>query len=294
MLNVGMWLIVIDVSACLHNETAGWWPSFTWQVFDVLTNPALVLPILFSLILLPWLVRRIPWKQQISGSGVVLLLLYSLVCSQLGITLGNQILLSILPNDSGKIADAIVVLGRGPELRNERTQVAVDLWQARRAPLIFASGFGDATPIVESLAQRGLPQQAIDGEPCSRTTEENAQFTAALLQPQGIRRILLVTDPPHILRSFLTFRSFGFEVIPHPNPLPPQINPRKTAFLLVREYFGLVSYGMLGRFSPREAPPVNFAESVSANHRLVNSTDHTANLAPALTHAASLSSESVD
>lgn len=258
------WMAMLDSALC-SQDTAKRWATFTWQVFNGLTNPALVLPLLFALIFLPWLIRPIQPKRAISGVGVVLLLLYGLICSQPGMMLGNRVLASFLPQDSGQAADAIVVLGRGPELRPQRTQVAAALWQIRRAPLVFASGWGDAEPIAELLSAEGLPQPAIDGEPCSRTTEENAQFTAALLQPQGVHRILLVTDPPHMLRSFLTFQSLGFEVIPHPNPLPPELDPRREAFLIVREYLGLLSYGILGRFSPREAPPAEAVAQASLN-----------------------------
>jgi uncharacterized SAM-binding protein YcdF (DUF218 family) len=149
-----------------------------------------------------------------------------------------------------------VVLGRGSELQQDRVQVAAQLWQSQRAPLIFVSGTYDAPLMAGSLAKLGVTPSAIDGEPCSRTTEQNAQFTAALLQPRGIHKIVLVTDPPHMLRSVLTFRSFGFEVIAHPNPFPPNYQVRKQAFLIVREYAGLVSYRLLGRFAPRPVPPV--------------------------------------
>ena len=247
---------MLDSAICRATTASGQWATFTWTLFEVLVNPALILPLLLTLILLPWFLRTIPHKRQISSIGLLLLLLYGLTCSTVGVQMGNRILVSLLPTDPGLPADAIVVLGRGPDLRPERTEVAAQLWRAKRAPIVFASGWGDAEPIADLLIQTGVAPEAISGEPCSRTTEENAQFTAALLKPQAVQRILLVTDPPHMLRSWLTFRSFGFDVIPHPNPLPPQFNKSKAAFLLVREYVGLASYGVLGRFSPREAPPV--------------------------------------
>lgn len=244
---------MIEPARC-EPGTVKHWTGFTWWLFSGLTKPALVLPILVSLILLPWFVRSLR-RYRIRSMGVGLLLLYGLVSAPIGMKLGNQLLMSFLPQDAGQPVDAIVVLGRGQALRPERTQVAAELWQAERAPLVFTSGWGDAKPIARGLIKRGVPEQAIDGEPCSRTTEQNAQFTAALLQPRGVQQILLVTDPPHMLRSYLTFRSLGFRVIPHPNPLPPELNTRRESFLIVREYLGLVSYGLLGRFFPREAPP---------------------------------------
>jgi uncharacterized SAM-binding protein YcdF (DUF218 family) len=129
--------------------------------------------------------------------------------------------------------------------------VAAQLWKANRAPLLFASGQGDAEEIAQLLEQQGIPSAAIDGEPCSRTTEENARFTATQLRPRHIQRIILVTDPPHMLRSLLTFQSLGFETIPHPNPLPAALSIEKRGLLVFREYFGLLSYELKGRFSAR-------------------------------------------
>ena len=245
---------MIDPSLC-PMDAAGRWAFFSWQVFNVLVSPHLVLPVIFAVIVLPWLLPPLRYKRVISGFGGLLLLMYFLIGSPIGITAGSQILTSFLPDDSEVKTDAIVVLGRGPELRQERVKIASQLWRDNRAPLLFASGWGDAVEIVDSLKQAGIPQQAIDGGPCSRTTEQNALYTAELLKPRGVHRILLVTDPPHMLRSFLTYRSLGFDVIPHPNPLPLQLAQQKEAFLIMREYLGLVSYGLTGRFSPRRLDP---------------------------------------
>jgi uncharacterized SAM-binding protein YcdF (DUF218 family) len=180
------------------------------------------------------------------------------------IKIGNRVLVSFLPSDSGATAEAIVVLGRGTAMRRERVDVSTQLWEAQRAPLIFASGWGDAQQIASMLEQKGIPGDAIDGEPCSRTTEENARFTAAILQPKNIHRILLVTDPPHMLRSLLTFRSLGFEVMPHSNPLPNHLNTKTKAFLVFREYLGIVGYGLRGRFLPREPSAADLSPAAIA------------------------------
>jgi uncharacterized SAM-binding protein YcdF (DUF218 family) len=255
-----LWLAMISPALC-EPGTVKHWTGFTWWLFSLLTKPSLVLPVLFALILLPRFVRPLR-RRRLATASIALLLLYGFVSSPIGIGLGNQLLISLLPTDAGQPVDAIVVLGRGVSMRTQRTQVAAELWQEKRAPLVFTSGRGDAKPMARLLTEQGVPKAAIDGEPCSRTTEQNAQFTAAILRPRGIEKILLVTDPPHMLRSFLTFQSLGFQVIPHPNPLPPEINPRREAFLIVREYLGLVSYGLLGRFFPREAPSAEVAQEV--------------------------------
>jgi uncharacterized SAM-binding protein YcdF (DUF218 family) len=131
-----------------------------------------------------------------------------------------------------------VVLGRGEEFRKQRVDVARELWHARRAPRIFTSGRGDAASMIEQRKAKGIPIQVLDGENCSLTTWQNAVFTAATLHPQEIRRILLVTDERHMLRSLLVFRANSFIVIPHTTPLPPSFGFKATAFLTFREYMG--------------------------------------------------------
>ena len=243
---------MLDPTLCIQKPLTNSWTALSWQAFAWLTTPALVIPPLVLLTVLPLLFRRLRWRRRISGIGATLLGVYLLTLSPTMVKIGNRALISFLPPDLGTTADAIVVLGRGTEMRPERVEVSAQLWEAQRAPLIFASGWGDAQQIADMLEQKGIPTSAIDGEPCSRTTEENARFTAAILEPKNVHRILLVTDPPHMLRSLLTFRSLGFEVIPHTNPLPGGLNVRARAYLVFREYLGLVGYGLRGRFLPRE------------------------------------------
>ena len=50
----------------------------------------------------------------------------------------------------------------------------------------------------------------------SRTTWENALFSAQLLQPQGVRRVVLVTQAWHMPRARWCFEQAGFEVITAP------------------------------------------------------------------------------
>ena len=233
------------------------------QLFDWLTTPALIIPLISVSAVLPWCFRR-NWKRRTwkrySATAIVLLLVYLTLLSPQGIAASSQLLVRLLPADTGTPADAIVVLGRGASLRPPRVELAAELWRNHRAPTIFTSGWGDAMELAALLEERGIPKAAINGEPCSRTTEENARFTAAILQPRHIHRIVLVTDAPHMLRSRLTFRSLGFEVIPQPHPLPNDLTEKKQAFLVLREYAGLVVYGLKGRYASRTISEFDRAE----------------------------------
>lgn len=239
------------------------WHVIGQQLFNGLTIPIPAVLLLLGLIGLLLVKRQLYWKQQFVLLGVVLLLFYLTTVFLPAADGANFVIVKFEATDYGATADAIVVLGRGEELRSSRVEIAAKLWKANRAPAIFASGVGDADEIVQLLQERGIPNQVINGEHCSKTTEENARFTAAALQPLGKKQIILVTDQPHMLRSLLIFRSWGFRVIPHPSPLPPSLAPREKAFLTYKEYIKLAGYGLLGRFFPR-----NFDREGTTNYTI--------------------------
>ena len=251
------------------------WTKFSWGVFSWLTTPWLVILPLLVIIAVPWLFRSRRWKRYLSRPVTIVLLLYCISTSPPIAFLAVRGLVSFLPPDSGATADAIVVLSRG-KFGYSRYEVATRLWQANRAPKIFPTGKGDFWQIRQRLKDKGIPPKIInrkimiDKQPCARTTEEEAEFTAAILGVKDIKNIILITDPPHMLRSFLTFRRFGFTVIPHPSPLPHNLTSVTVSFLAFREYLGLVSYALLGRFQSASSdrlhhPPSEVLAELSRN-----------------------------
>lgn len=239
---------MLDPALC--HRPVSQWLGIKSMIIDWLMTPTLiVLPLVF-LIFLPWIVPKFRWKRLWSGFGTLLLITYFSAQFPLTTAVANKGLVAFVPPDKGQTADAIVVLGRGETFRNSRIKVAANLWESQRAPLIFASGSGDGSEIVNGLQKKGIPSEALNEEHCSRTTKENALFTASVLQPQGINKIILVTDPPHMLRSLLTFRNVGFEVVPHKSPAPHLTQTRK-AMMMIYEYMGLVKYGLKGEFIPQ-------------------------------------------
>jgi uncharacterized SAM-binding protein YcdF (DUF218 family) len=203
--------------------------------------------------------QRFRWNRRRTQIVVALTLTCLIVTSPPGLALATQALTSQIPADSGAKADAIVILGRGWHFMSDRVDATMTLWQTKRAPHIFVSGRGDARSLVRQLLEKGIPREAISGENCSLTTEENAQFTADLLLPQNVKRIILVTDSPHMLRSQLTFESLGFKVIAYPSSVPPNLGYRERLNIIAREYGGILSYVLKGRFSEREVATSRYA-----------------------------------
>jgi uncharacterized SAM-binding protein YcdF (DUF218 family) len=126
-------------------------------------------------------------------------------------------------------ADAIVVLAASVDTKGtlsatslRRAVEGMVLYQKKLAPLLVFSGPANRTGIVEARVRTelarvlGIPVAAIITETTARTTREEAMRLAALLQPRGIRRILLVTDAAHMPRSLKLFAQEDFAVHPAP------------------------------------------------------------------------------
>lgn len=134
----------------------------------------------------------------------------------------------------GQRADAIVVLGSGRERGDlawgsdqptgvglERQRFAARLSKASGLPVLTSGGLHYGTPpseaqmMADSLRDDfGVIVRWQEGR--SRTTWENAQFSAQVLLPQGIKRVVLVTHAGHMPRAVWSFRKAGFEVVPAP------------------------------------------------------------------------------
>lgn len=121
--------------------------------------------------------------------------------------------------------DAIVVLGAplGPGgaltvVLRERVDAAVALYSAGAAPVVVVSGGvthgaprAEADVLADALREAGVSEVIV--ERASKTTAENARFTAKLLAARNARRVWLVTQPFHGKRAALLFRRAGLE--PH-------------------------------------------------------------------------------
>jgi len=214
----------------------------SWVWVEWFSDPVRVVCTLLFLISLPWLLRSKRWLRRVRTYAIALLIGYLVLISPPFVALAMAGIASPLPSDPGSKVDAIVILGRGREQSPARVEVAAQLWRHQRAPAIFASGINDAPELAQLLQTKGIPAANISGEGCSKTTWENAVFTKAVLQAQGVKQILLVTDVPHLWRSLLIFEQAGFQVIPYASPLAAEMTSPQRAMLLIREYFFLAVY----------------------------------------------------
>jgi len=126
---------------------------------------------------------------------------------------------------------------------------------------LILSGYGEITDSgehpLERFARLGGDPARLNMETRSRTTAENAHYSAALLKPKRNERWVLVTSALHMPRAVGCFRAAGFHVEPYPVefriPLQPfaAFGPGSEALNLfdkaAKEWIGLVAYRLMGK-----------------------------------------------
>jgi uncharacterized SAM-binding protein YcdF (DUF218 family) len=185
-----------------------------------------------------------------------------------------------VPLASAPNADVIIVLGgatgpaipprQDPDLNEhaDRLMHAADLYKAGKAKFILASGgnwrhpsqtHSEADDMRDVLMRFGVPSGAILQEGESRTTEENASYSAPILRQQHWQTALLVTSGIHMPRAVSVFRHAGIDVTPSETdiidagsvdwqildwmPSPSALDNTGEA---LRELFGAVYYRLRG------------------------------------------------
>ncbi len=201
---------------------------------------ALMLPPagLFMVALLGWLA----WRRGARRTGVALtwIALVTLVLLCLPATAA---LLTWLLYDGSRYdpalaaqAQAIVVLGGGlrvaPEyggdtlarLTLERVRYAARLAKETGLPVLVTGGrlftLRSEGEVMRAALERefGVPVRWV--ESCARNTHENARFTARMLRPQRIERVLLVSHGVDARRARREFAGAGLEAIGAPTEVP--------------------------------------------------------------------------
>ena len=255
---------------------------------DVATRAVLklfVLPpgSLILLLLVGWLLARRP-----VGRLLILLAtigLYGLSTPVVVDWLAER--LETMPAPSGEDlrnsrADAILVLLAGVRRSNpefdgadtlnslslERIDHALALHRQTGLPIVVSGGsvIGDTKTLAELGAdwlQGRAGVTALAVESASRDTWENAEFSADILEKQGLERVLLVTHAFHMPRAMLSARAAGIDAIPAPFAFlhkPPALrqprdfgdwlphpNTLGRSYLILHEMAGLVWYGLKDR-----------------------------------------------
>ncbi len=120
--------------------------------------------------------------------------------------------------------DTLIVLGGGDfsdgipaESSIFRTVSALRAYQSGHFRKIVLVGYSVGAEMRELLATRGVPRELMITEDASRSTRENALYTARLLAGDSGSKVLLTSDL-HMFRAQRVFRKAGLQTLPRPVP----------------------------------------------------------------------------
>lgn len=158
--------------------------------------------------------------------------------------------------DETRQADAAIVLGAAvwagtpsPVLR-ARLDHALLLFQNKQIERIVVTGgvgrgdnMSEAEASAEYLVSKGVPAEAILLEQQGRSTYESLKTASVLAQDANIRRVLLVSDPFHMLRSLKMAQDLGLEAYASPTLTSPiSTRPLEEQFYMLREAIAYTAY----------------------------------------------------
>ena len=137
--------------------------------------------------------------------------------------------------DQSRPADAIVVMGaaqwngRPSPVLQARLDHALDLYRRGLAPVVVVTGgkqpadrFTEAGVSARFLTDHGVPADAVLQETRGRTSWEELQTVAALMNGRSARRVLLVSDPYHQRRIVGMARDLGLQALSSPTRTSPE------------------------------------------------------------------------
>ena len=164
-------------------------------------------------------------------------------------TVALVMVLAVSQHDQRRPVDAIVVLGAAqyngrpsPVLR-ARLDHALGLYRDGIAPLIVVTGgFGRGDTTSEAIVGRRyllaheVPPEAVVAQSKGRTTAASMTEVAEWTRGRGLGRVLLVSDPFHMLRLRLEARRTALEAYTSPTESSPiSDNPGLELRYLFRE-----------------------------------------------------------
>lgn len=148
--------------------------------------------------------------------------------------------------DTGTVpakADVMIVLGGDGPARADHASV---LWRQRVADKVLVTGYRDCASIRDRLVAGGVPPADIAMECRSRSTWQNAEFSAPILLSHQVHSAIIVTSWFHARRALASFQTMcpgmSFTVASVPAPSFATIVSGPYGPAVAQEYIKTVWY----------------------------------------------------
>lgn len=143
----------------------------------------------------------------------------------------------------------------------ERARYGAELHRVTGLPILLTGGVLGAVAQPESVLMQQVLEESFHLtakwlEKLSRNTEENAKYSSAMLQKEGVNKVFLVTHAWHMPRAVMSFNKYGLEIVPAPmgvsahsskpmfELLLPSIASLQKSTLMLREIVGRFWYDL--------------------------------------------------
>lgn len=163
-------------------------------------------------------------------------------------------------NEKIEVSDAIVVMGAAQldgtpgEILEARLKETLRIYEEDFADQIFTVGegapgdrFTEAGASREWLGRNGAPWRSITAIKIGRDTFTSIEALAKNISTEKYKKIIIVTDPYHCLRSKTIARDFGFSASCSPVRTGVASLDKAGVRYLVREASAYLAYITLGR-----------------------------------------------
>ncbi len=163
--------------------------------------------------------------------------------------------------DNKTPSDVAIVLGAGtygdevsPVFR-ERINHSIWLYENGFVDyLIFTGGFGegntksDALVAKEFAISKSVPEEVIFIEEKSTITEENLGYAKEIMDENGFKNAIIVSDPLHMKRAMLMVKDYGIEGVSSPTTTSMYKSIKTKIPFLLREEFFYIGYKIVRLF----------------------------------------------
>ncbi len=150
--------------------------------------------------------------------------------------------------DETRPSDAIVVLGaaeyagRPSPIFRARLDHGLALYYKKIAPMMITTGghgedpqFSEGGVGKKYLAEHGVPDPSIIAETQADNTDESTERVATIMQKNGMKSCVVVSDGYHIFRVKKMLERYGLQVYGAPRPQPRPQSRWQRAGLILRE-----------------------------------------------------------
>jgi len=186
-------------------------------------------------------------RRYIAVGGIIVIFIY--------IAINSISIYRFSLQDQKREADVAIILGAATKngeispVYQERMNHGIDLYEDGYVKKIIVTGgtgegneLSDAYVAKQYAISQGIPEKDILTEDTSTITQENLGNSKVILDENGYKNAIVVSDPLHMKRAMLLAKDAGITAYSSPTPTTRYISLKTKIPFLAREVFFYIGY----------------------------------------------------